>query len=256
MNRVLKNIGLVLLGLLPLLSAQALADAVLVLGGTRNTGFEVVKLLKEQGHDVWSLARETSDTSKLDGIDVPTVTGDLLDEARMQAIFQEHAFDTVISTFGSSFKTKVKPDFTGNKYAIDGAKAGGVKKYVLITMVGIDETRDALEPRFQKLFTEQIDMKGRAEKYLRDSGLEYTIYRAGGLYNGLATGKAALTKDPLTMGVIARRELARIVVAGLDDPALTNETYTTVDPSVEPGYWDGKSEKANIPEELDESELD
>ncbi len=232
------------------------ANDILVLGGTRNTGYEVVRLLKEQGRNVVSLARETSDTSKLDELGVPTVTGDLLDAARMQAIFAENDFDTVISTFGSSFRTKVKPDFTGNRNAIDAAVAAGVKNYVLVTMVGIDETLVALEPRFQKLFTEQIDLKGRAEKHLRASGLDYTIYRPGGLYTGKATGTATLSKDPQTMGLIARRELARMVVAGLDDPARRNQTYTIIDPEIEPGYWDGKSQTANIPEELDESELD
>ncbi len=250
---MLRKIVILLLTLSPL---TALAKDILVLGGTRNTGFEVVKLLKEQGHNVWSLARETSDTSRLDELGVPTVTGDLLDAERMAAIFHEHQFDTVISTFGSSFKTKNKPDFIGNRNAIDGAADGGVKHYVLITMVGIDETFDALEPRFQKIFTEQIDMKGRAEKYLRASGLNYTIYRPGGLYTGLATGNAILTQEPKTMGLIARRELARKLVAGIDDPTLTNQTYTVIDPGVKPGEWDGKSQKANIPEELDEAELD
>jgi len=248
-----RKIVILLLVLAPL---TAFSESILVLGGTRNTGFEVVKLLKEQGHEVWSLARETSDTAKLDELGVPTVTGELLDAERMAAIFQEHRFDTVISTFGSSFKTKIKPDFTGNKNAIDGAVAGGAKHYVLVSMVGIDETLVALEPRFQKIFTEQIDMKGRAEKHLKASGLNYTIYRPGGLYTGLATGNAILTKEPTTMGLIARRELARKLVAGLGDPALNNQTYTIIDPAGEGGDWDGKSQKANIPEEVDESELD
>ncbi len=248
-----RKITILLLALAPL---STLAEDILVLGGTRNTGYEVVRLLKQQGHNVVSLARETSDTSKLNALGVSTVTGDLLDANRMNEIFAKNNFKTVISTFGSGFKTKVKPDFIGNKNAIDGAVAAGVEHYVLITMVGIDETLEALEPRFQKLFTEQIDMKGRAEKYLRASGLDYTIYRPGGLYTGNATGNAILTKDAKTMGMIARRELARKIVADLDDPELANKTYTIIDPSIQPGYWDGKSTKANIPEELDESELE
>jgi uncharacterized protein YbjT (DUF2867 family) len=240
---------------LTLISCAATAD-VLVLGGTRNTGYEVVRLLKQQGTDVTSLARETSDTSKLEALGVPTVTGDLLDAERMQEIFAENQFDTVISTFGSSFKTKVKPDFTGNKYAIDGAVAGGVKQYVLITMVGVGDTYNSLEPKFQKIFTEQIDMKGRAEEYLKASGLDYTIYRAGGLYTGHATETGIITQDPTIMGVIARRELARIIVTGLNDTGRSNQTYTAIDPKIAQPDWDGKSQTSGMPEEVEESELD
>jgi len=244
-----------LLLIVSLMSCAASAD-VLVLGGTRNTGYEVVRLLKEQGETVVSLARETSDTSKLEKLGVLTVTGDLLDAERMREIFAKHKFDTVISTFGSSFKTKVKPDFIGNKNAIDGAAAGGVTQYVLITMVGIGDTHAALDPKFQKIFTEQIDMKGRAEEYLKASGLDYTIYRAGGLYTGHATSTGIITQDPKTMGVIARRELARIIVAGLDEKSRSKQTYTAIDPEIRQPDWDGKSQTSGMPEEVAESDLD
>lgn len=79
------------------LSGQATAD-VLVFGGNGRLGSDVVKNLLEDGEDVVVFVRETSDRSRLAGLDVAYVVGDLLDAETVKAAFEAHEIDAVINT--------------------------------------------------------------------------------------------------------------------------------------------------------------
>ena len=65
-------------------ATPAWAEGVLVFGGTGLLGSEIVKQLANAGEtQITVFARPTSDRSRLDGIDVNYVVGDVLNESRL-----------------------------------------------------------------------------------------------------------------------------------------------------------------------------
>jgi uncharacterized protein YbjT (DUF2867 family) len=147
---------------------------ILVVGATGGLGSAVCRLLAAEGKPVKGLVRTTSDQAKVNGLKgygVELVYGDLRDRASLEAACQGVA--TVIST-ASSMPVSYQPgendiqtvDTQGLINLIDAAKAGGIKHFIYTS------------------FTMENDFplgnaKRTVEKYLKDSGLTYTILRPG-----------------------------------------------------------------------------
>jgi uncharacterized protein YbjT (DUF2867 family) len=71
--------------------------------------------------------------------------------------------------------------------------------------------------------------KEKAEQYLINSGLTYTIIRPGGLKSELATGNALLTEDPTVSGIIHRADVANLVCQALDSEKTNNKVFSAID---------------------------
>lgn len=205
---------------------------VLVFGGTRATGLDIVRQLRERGEDVVVAVRATSNTAALRELGVRTVTADALDAAQVQAAFAADHFAAVISTLGTARGDQARrPDFIGNRNVIDAAKAAGVRRFVFITVVGAGDSHDTAPFPARQALKEVIALKTQAEDHLRASGLDYTIIRPGGLGNVKATGKAVLAADPQAFSYISRADLARLTIEALGDPGTIGKTYAAYDPT-------------------------
>ena len=68
---------------------------ILVTGATGFIGYDLAKALKQKGHEVITLVRETSDYVKLKKLNFKLVFGDITDKERMSEIFQNEKFDYV-----------------------------------------------------------------------------------------------------------------------------------------------------------------
>jgi uncharacterized protein YbjT (DUF2867 family) len=226
---------------------------VLVVGGTRGTGLEVVKELKSLGESVVVTVRPTSNTEALDELGVETVIMDALVETQVQAAVSQGDFVAIVSTLGTSAsdlptrqnalqglikgQTKMdpnkRPDFVGNRALIDAARAAGVKRFVLVTVIGAGDSADAVPLPARRGHNDVIPLKNQAEDYLRASGLDYTIIRPGGLgpRNLAETGTAKLTEDSKSFSYMGRTDLAKLTVAALGDPTTIDKTFTSFDSS-------------------------
>jgi uncharacterized protein YbjT (DUF2867 family) len=205
---------------------------ILVFGGTRATGLEIVRLLRERGEDVTVAVRATSNTDALKALGVRTVVADVLDSAQVTSAVGTAPFRAVISTVGTSRGDSARrPDFDGNRNIIDAARAAGIRRFLFVTVVGTGNSLEAAPLPARRALAEVIRLKGQAEDHLRASGLEYTIIRPGGLSEAESTGTAVLADDPLAFSYIARRDLAALSVAALGDPATIGKTYNAYDPS-------------------------
>lgn len=224
---------------------------VLVVGGTRGTGLEIVRDLQQRGKAVTALVRQSSNTSELDELGVTTVVGDAMAPETLNTIIQSGNFDAVISTLGTSARdlperknfiqsllegqTKMKPgtrpDFVGNQNLIDAAVAGDVRRFLLVTVIGAGDSAEALPLAARRGHSEVIPLKTKAEDYLKASGLDYTIIRPGGLSRGEATNTGTLTSDSKAFSYIARKDLAELVVRAIGDTTTFDTTYTAYDPN-------------------------
>ena len=153
---------------------------ILVFGGTRGIGLETVRQLKENGEAVTVLVRETSDLTALNEIDgVTTAVGDAMDMESITRVYAADEFDTVISTLGGSWDFGFTVDSVGNIHAIDGAKAAGVDRFILVTSIGAGDSRAAAPTKMLQALAPVLVEKEKAERHLVDSELTWTIIRPG-----------------------------------------------------------------------------
>jgi len=122
-------------------------------------------------------------------------------------------------------------DNEGTIRLIDAAKEAGVSKFVLISSILTNGRAIGQEtnPGFviTNAFGGVLDEKLVAEKYLRASGLDYTIVRPGGLKDSAPTGGVVATVEDKTItGEISRDRVAEVMVEAAFDPAASNKVQT------------------------------
>jgi len=202
---------------------------IFVIGGTRATGFQVVKRLVERGENVTVLVRPTSDLSNLEPLGVTTVVGDALDPDSLKAAMTSGQFRMVFSSLGGKGPDGEWVDVPGTKNAIDAAKSAGIPNFFLVSTIGAGDSKDALPWYFKLILRSAIKRKNESEAYLFDSGLDYTIVRPGGLTDDAETGTGTLTEDRSIMGFISRAELGRLIVEAIYDPSSVNQIYSAAE---------------------------
>lgn len=204
--------------------------AVLVIGGTRGTGLDIVRLLEGRGDDVAVLVRPSSDASEVEAAGARVVRGDALNPDDMTAVLASGDFRAIVSTLGARNLDGPRPDFEGTRNSVDAARAAGVSRYVLVTVIGAGDSYDASPAIASYVLRNIIPEKTKAEDYLKTSGLDYTIIRPGGLLNKEAEGRAYLTEDTESMSWIRRSDLAVLTVQALDNPRAIGKIYHAFDP--------------------------
>lgn len=130
--------------------------------------------------------------------------------------------------------TPEEVDFVGQKHQIDAAIAAGVEHIVLVgSMGGTNENH----PLNQLGNGNILVWKRKAEQYLIDSGIDYTIIRAGGLLDKaggvreLLVGKddAFLNHPPNAIPTtIPRADVAEMVVQALQTSNARNKAFDLI----------------------------
>jgi uncharacterized protein YbjT (DUF2867 family) len=212
-----------------------MSESVLIFGGTRGTGLETARVLRNRGDGVTALVRDGSDATELEAIGVNIVRGNVINPADVDAAFSSGSFRAAINTVGGKRGETPRPDIGGTQNIVDGAKRAGVDRVLMVTAIGAGNSQSAVAPKVLEVLGEVLDMKTKAENVLRESGLGYTILRPGGMTNDPASGTAIKTEDHNRMGVINRADLAALVVDCLDEEEAIGKTYHTVDPGI---TWD------------------
>jgi uncharacterized protein YbjT (DUF2867 family) len=203
---------------------------VIVFGGNRGTGLEIVRRLRERGETVTVAVRPGSDTSQARALGADIVVADALRSEQVAAAFSGGAFHAVVSTLGTSRRGEPRPDFDGNRNVIDAARSAGARRFVLLTVIGAGNSHEAAPLPARLALREVMALRTRAEDYLRASGLAWTVIRPGGLGRGRATGTAFLSEDPLAFSYISRNDLADLAVRALLDPRSAGHTFAAYDP--------------------------
>ncbi|MBL8631345.1 MAG: SDR family oxidoreductase [Rhodospirillaceae bacterium] len=212
-------------------ASRAAEGGVLVFGGNRDTGLEIVRHLKSKGDAVTVFVRATSDVTELKKLGVATVTGDALKADDVKAAIAAGKYRAVVSSLGGK-RGEPRPDFEGVKNVVDGAKAAGVKRMVLVTAIGVGDSAGAVSPDVHKILGPIFAQKVKGEDYLKASGLTYTIIRPGGLGSGVPTGTAKLTEDKTVGSEIYREDLGQVTADTIDDPKTYNKTFSAIDPTM------------------------
>jgi uncharacterized protein YbjT (DUF2867 family) len=125
-------------------------------------------------------------------------------------------------------------DNVGTCRLIDAAKQAGIKKVVMVSSILTNGRAWGQEksPGFvvTNAFGNVLDEKLVAEKYLRASGLDYTIVRPGGLKAKAPVGALLISgEDTLLAGEISRDLVADVCVASLMDKKASNKVLEIIE---------------------------
>jgi uncharacterized protein YbjT (DUF2867 family) len=202
---------------------------VLVLGATGSIGHLVVEETIRQGHTVRALARDRQKARRLPK-DAEVVVGDLTRPETLAPAVE--GLDAIVFTHGSDGGGKAgsqQVDYGGVRNVL-AALTGRSVRVVLMTAIGVTNREGDYNRQ-----TEAHDWKRRGERLVRASGLPYTIVRPGWFdYNKpdeqqlvFLQGDRPNAGDP-SDGVIARRQLAQVLVASLTSESALRKTFELV----------------------------
>lgn len=193
------------------------ALTVLVVGSTGSIGTHVVAEAVRAGHHTRALVRKARRARHLDPA-AEQFIGDLTHADTLAEALD--GIDAVIFTHGSNDGEGVNYGAVKNVLrALDGRTV----RIALMTSIGATTRHD------------MSDWKRRGERLVRASGNPYTIIRPGWFdYNDadqhhitMLQGDTRFTGSPAD-GVIARRQIARVLVASLTDPDAAGRTLELV----------------------------
>lgn len=224
-------VGLALLIIAGCANAPADKGAILVVGASSGTGLEITKVLAARGDNVVAFVRPTSDRKELEPLKVKYAVGDATDAASVRKAIADFKVRAIVSSLGGRRGQTDRPDLIGTKNFAEAGKAAGVKRMVMVTVIGAGDSKNALPERVQQSLGPIVPLKTQTEAALQASGVPYTIVRPGGLTTNPANGKGMLTLDHTTFSAISRAELARLTVQALDDPKAANKIYHAIDPT-------------------------
>jgi uncharacterized protein YbjT (DUF2867 family) len=212
---------------------------VLIFGATRNTGLKVAEILRDRGEAVTAAVRESSDRSALEALGVDIVFADAMDPPSIAEAMAGGEFRAVLSTVGC-IGCDPRPDYIGNANIADAAKAAGIPRMFLVTSIGSGDSYESANLLSRMFLREILPLKTQAEDHLKNTGIDYTIIRPGGLVPKPGSGRGYLSEDRKAFGFISRDDLARLIVQALDDPGTANKTFAAADPELKTP-WDDAS---------------
>jgi nucleoside-diphosphate-sugar epimerase len=198
-------------------------------GASRGVGREIAKCLVEQNQNVKALLRSEESRSELEAMGIKVVIADALDAAGVEQAMVGEPIQAVISTIGGLPKDGERADYLGNKNLIDAAVKAAVQKFILISSIGSGESAVALPPQAMETLRPVLLEKEKAEQYLVESGLTYTVIRPGGLKSEPATGNGVLTQNYTIAGTIHRADVAQLACRCLFNAAANHKILSAVD---------------------------
>ncbi|HMF32650.1 MAG TPA: SDR family oxidoreductase [Candidatus Lokiarchaeia archaeon] len=199
---------------------------ILIAGATGGVGQWVVRHLIASGKLVRVLVRSLEVAGELFGDDVEIMGGDVTDPASLPPAMEN--VSVVISAIGSrmseGMSTPEHVDYEGVRNLVDAAVNAGVSRFLLVSSCQVTHPENPLN-RFGRV----LDWKFQGEEYLRNSGLQYTIVRPGGL-NDEPGGQAAIEfrQGDKRSGMISREDIAIILCQAAESPYTINKTFEVV----------------------------
>lgn len=195
---------------------------VLVIGANGNTGTRVVRRLAAGPHAPMAMIRDPRQRETFDLLSVPTVLGDL--EYPVDHCLR--GCDAVIFAAGSGGHTgkdkTVLVDHLGAIRAMVSAQVQGVKRFLMLSSLNADIASRSKIAHYHRA-------KAHADRYLRESDLDYTIVCPGGLTDDPGCDRVTISDQLQGSGKTARDHVAAALVLSLDLDNTIGKSFSLLD---------------------------
>ena len=204
-------------------------NTILVIGGTGTLGRQIVRRALDEGYDVRCIVRpRESPADFLRDWGAKTVQADLTDPASIPAaLVGVHTIIDAATARPEQSITKV--DWEGKVAVIQSAQAMGIQRYVFFSIHDCDKHPDV----------PLMNIKHCTEKYLAESGLDFTTFRLCGLMQGLIGNYAVPileertvvgTSDQTRTAYLDSQDIAKMTMKALQADATIGKTMTLAGP--------------------------
>jgi uncharacterized protein YbjT (DUF2867 family) len=199
-----------------------------IVGGHGKIARLLIPQLVDAGHQPVALVRNPDYTAELEdlGAEVRLLDIEASDEDDFARAFE--GTEAVVFAAGGgadgNAERKKTVDLGGSLKSIAGAQKAGVRRFVQISAIGVDEP---LGDDVDAGWVAYVDAKRDADIALRASDLDWTIVRPGGLTDDPATGEITVG-EKVDRGEIARADVAAVITTVLDDPTTYGHQWEVV----------------------------
>jgi uncharacterized protein YbjT (DUF2867 family) len=150
---------------------------ILVTGGTGFVGMKVVHALRAEDRPVRVLARDPKDAETVAAWGCQVAEGDMTDAASLRrAVAGCEAVIDLVAIISGSREDFQRVMIQGTRDLVAAAKDAGVKRFVLMSALGVGERSKDLTPYYHAKWEE--------EQTVLSSGLDYTIFRPSFVFGG------------------------------------------------------------------------
>jgi len=198
---------------------------VAIVGAHGQIGKLIIKHLRAQGLEAIGIVRKPEQLSQMEALGADPVLVDIENASAQELANGLKGADAVVFAAGagggSTAERKQTVDYAGSVLLAQAAQLAGIRRYVQISAIGVD---DPLKPDTDPVWKAYVEAKRDADIELRKSGLDWTIIRPGPLTDDAATGLVTLNEHA-GRGEVTREDVALVVVAVLQTPSSTGKQW-------------------------------
>lgn len=198
---------------------------VAIVGAHGQIGKLIIKHLRAQGLEAIGIVRKPEQLSQMEALGADPVLVDIENASAQELANGLKGADAVVFAAGagggSTAERKHTVDYAGSVLLAQAAQLAGIRRYVQISAIGVD---DPLKPDTDPVWKAYVEAKRDADIELRKSGLDWTIIRPGPLTDDAATGLITLNEHA-GRGEVTREDVALVVVAVLQTPSSTGKQW-------------------------------
>lgn len=190
---------------------------VIIAGGHGKIALLLEKVLADRGDEPVGIVRNPDHTEDVERAGARAVVLDLEQAGAAEVADVVKGADAVVFAAGGGPDSGAARKETVDKGAAillaDAAEQAGVRRYVMVSSMGVDSA----DPSSDDVFQVYLRAKEAADEDLASRDLDWTIVRPGRLTDKPATGR-------VQVGRLERGEVARADVAAVLAEALTTES--------------------------------
>ena len=179
---------------------------VVIVGGHGNVAMRLEKLLADRGDSPRGIIRKTEQADDLEAIGAEPI---VLDIENIEISDAVAGADAVVFAAGagpgSGPARKLTVDYGGAVALVEAAIQHGIRRYLMVSAMGVNHPE-----RWSDEMRSYYEAKADADKFLIESGLDYTIVRPGGLTDDPGTGKVQVGEG-LERGTVSREDVALVL---------------------------------------------
>jgi len=200
---------------------------VVVAGGHGQIALQLERLLSRRGDEVVGIVRNPDHVADLERAGARAAVLDLERASVDDVVGVVDGADAVVFAAGAGPGSGAERKHTVDRDAAvllaDAALSAGVRRYVMVSAIRVDEA----DPDSDDVFQVYLRAKAAADAYVRDQDLDWTIVRPGRLTDEPGTGLVQAGAD-VGYGEVPRADVAAVLLGVLDDPATAGKQFNLV----------------------------